>query len=49
MSTTVLNQEKADSIRDEYYEPGVTAKKLAEKYGVSIATISDIINYRTWN
>jgi len=43
-----INQEVANRIRDEYYIPGVTAKSLAEKYGVCISTISNIITFKTW-
>jgi hypothetical protein len=43
-----LSEDTVRAIRAEY-EPGkVLMKHLAEKYDVKIATVSDILNRRTW-
>lgn len=43
-----LTQEKASEIRKLYAAGGVTQKQLAEKFSVSKATITGIVNGRTW-
>jgi len=42
-----INQETAEIIRKES-EEGATNKELRQKYGLAKATISYIINLRTW-
>lgn len=41
-----MTQELADEIREN--SEGLNGKELAEKYGVSMATISGIRNNKTW-
>ena len=44
----IKNKEMADEIRALYNTGNYTRKELAEKYGVSHQTISDIINNKRW-
>ena len=43
-----MNKELVKQIRQERKETNLSYDKLAKKYGVSKATIADIINQRTW-
>jgi hypothetical protein len=43
-----LNGEQVLEIREKYAVPGVTQKRLALEYGVSVNTISSIIDGLTW-
>lgn len=45
---TKMNKELVKRIRQERKETNLSYDKLAKKYGVSKATIADIINKRTW-
>lgn len=45
---TKLNEEIVKIIRKDREETKMSYEKLAKKYGVSKATISDIVNFRTW-
>lgn len=45
---TKLNAEIVKKIRKDRETTNLSYNKLAEKYGVSKGTISDIINKRTW-
>lgn len=44
---TVLTGEQMDEVRALYPAPGMTQRQLADRYDVSQATISNIINYRS--
>ena len=46
--TKELSLEIANEIRELYIMEGWTQKQLAEKYNVSIALISSILNYKRW-
>lgn len=46
--TTLLTEDQVRAIRAEYAPGKVRMKDLAEKYGVKLATVSDIIQRRTW-
>ena len=43
-----MNKELVKKIRQERKDTNLSYDKLAKKYGVSKATIADIINKRTW-
>ena len=43
-----LTGEQVMEIREKYALPGVTQPMLAREYGVSLPTISNILNYVTW-
>ena len=42
---TFLTPEQMDTVRAEYGKPGVTQAELAKRFGVSQATISNVITY----
>jgi hypothetical protein len=44
-----LTRNRAAVIRQRYFMGGVTMKNLAEEFDVSEATISRVVNKRTWN
>lgn len=44
-----LSFELACRIREDYQICGNSLKNLAKKYGVAKTTISDVVNYKTWN
>ena len=46
--TKELSLEIANEIRELYIMEGWTQKQLAEKYNVSIALISSILNHKRW-
>jgi transposase len=46
---TVLDHESARSIRDEYESTGRTMRELASSYGVSISTVSLVVNEEIWS
>ena len=46
--TKELSLEIANEIRELYIMEGWTQKQLAEKYNVSIALISSILNNKRW-
>lgn len=48
MPVIKMSLEVAEKIRDEYYEPEHNLKSLSEKYGVSVAAISNIITFKSW-
>lgn len=43
-----LNGEQVLEIREKYAMPGITQRRLALEYGVSVNTISSIIDGLTW-
>lgn len=43
-----LSFEKADEIRVKYKASSVTQQALADEYGVTIGTISAVVNYRSY-
>lgn len=45
---TKLNEEIVKAIRQDREQTKMSYDKLANKYGVSKATIADIVNFRTW-
>jgi hypothetical protein len=47
--TAKLTEAEVRAIRAEYVPGKVRMRDLAEKYGVKLATVSDIIARRTWN
>lgn len=47
-SNKKVNWAIVDSIRKEYAEGNMSQAKLAEKYGVTSATIWSIVNYKSW-
>ena len=48
VSTNILTEKQVLSIRNEYVPRKVSMQKLANKYGVSKATIVHIITRRNW-
>jgi antitoxin component HigA of HigAB toxin-antitoxin module len=44
-----LTYAKAEAIRIAYEQGGVTQKDLAERFGVSGALISSVVNRKSWN
>ena len=45
---TKLTEEIVKQIREDRKNTGMSYEKLANKYNISKATISDVINFRTW-
>ena len=45
---TKLNADLVRQIRKERQETNISYQKLADKFGLSKATIADVVNYRTW-
>lgn len=45
---SLLNYEMAEEIRSEYKEGVLTQNMLAEAYGVSLMTISDVTRGKSW-
>lgn len=43
-----LTQAQVDLIRQWYTAGGSTQRELADHFGVSLMTINDIVNHRTW-
>lgn len=46
--SAIFTEEKVKEARKKYRE-GLTPKKIAELFGVSISTVHDILKRRTWN
>lgn len=44
----VMSQEKADQVREDYKNEKISYSALAERYGCSKSTISDILKNRIW-
>ena len=43
-----LTNAEAEAIRVAYHAGGISQEKLAQQYGVSRQTVSDIINYKKY-
>lgn len=43
-----LNKKQVIEIRNRYKSENISQKKLADEFGVSRATVGNIINYKTW-
>ncbi len=43
-----LTQAQVDLIRQWYAAGGSTQRELADHFGVSLMTVNDIVNHRTW-
>ena len=48
VGTSKLTEEQIKEIRERKQQEKITQKELAKEYGVSRATIKDIIHYRYW-
>ncbi len=44
----VMTMEKASQIRSAYATGGVTMQNLSDRFGTCIATVCNIINYKSW-
>jgi len=43
-----MDRERAEKIRELYFQKTATQKELAERFGVSQSTISKIISDQVW-
>jgi len=48
IGNSILTEQQVSEIRCKYVPHKVTRKILAEEYGVTVATIKDVISRRTW-
>lgn len=49
ITSAKITQEDADAIRAEYEASDVTQAELADEYGITQATISRLLQGKTWN
>jgi ribosomal protein S25 len=45
---SILTEDQVRKIREEYALGGITQQGLADKYGVSVASVNGIVTKRAW-